>query len=95
MRATLIGLTVGSICWAVALGSAFAASNPNPNHGQPGVECEEDAAMPHGFTTGGFANAEDHYAGSPESASLAHSHSDHAVSEYDVACYQLDQRPNH
>lgn len=96
MRATLLGLTVGSICWAVALGPAFAAPNPS-GHGQPGAECgdEDVTAMPHGFSTGGFANAETHYAGSEESASLAHSQSEHAVSQYDVACYQLAQRPHH
>lgn len=56
--------------------------------GQPGAECGDEGAelMPPGFMTGGFANAETHYAGSDGSASLAHANSTHAVSQYDVAC---------
>jgi hypothetical protein len=45
--------------------------------------------MPAGFTTAGFANAEAHYAGSDGTASLLHANSDHAVSQYDVACLQV------
>ena len=37
----------------------------------------------------GFANAETHYAGSDGTASLLHANSDHAVSQYDVACLQV------
>jgi hypothetical protein len=50
--------------------------------------------MPHGFTAEGFANAEEHYAGSDGTASQLHSNSELAVSQYDVACYQLTQRPH-
>jgi hypothetical protein len=73
---------------ALAL-SATAAFAGNPaGTGQPGAECgDEDATvMPHGFTTGGFANAEEHYAGHGASVN---SNNSHAVSQYDVACYQL------
>ena len=45
--------------------------------------------MPAGFATAGFANAETHYAGSDGTASLLHAQSDHAVSQYDVACLQV------
>ena len=70
---------------------AFAAPNPS-GHGQPGVECNEDGLGPGpaGFQTDGFAKAETHYAGSEDSHSLV-SGNDHAVSQYDVACYQLTQ----
>jgi hypothetical protein len=76
----------------LALGSApaaFAAPNPSGT-GQPGAECGAPNAMnePAGFSTGGFANAEELYAGSPGTPSAAHG-SSHAVSQYDVACYQL------
>ncbi len=59
--------------------------------GQPNAECGAPGAeqVPHGFTTTGFANAETHYAGSDGTASLLHAHSDHAVSQYDVACLQV------
>ncbi len=42
--------------------------------GQPGAECGAEGATsePHGFATGGFSNAESHYAGSPETPSAEH-----------------------
>ena len=43
---------------------------------------------PHGFLTDGFANAEEHYAGSEGTPSAANG-SSHAVSQYDVACFQV------
>ncbi|HEU4760072.1 MAG TPA: hypothetical protein VFT91_08855 [Dehalococcoidia bacterium] len=68
--------------------AALAAGNPSGT-GQPGAECGEPGAtaLPAGFETGGFAHAETVYAGSGASAS--HAASDAAVSQYDVACYQL------
>lgn len=71
--------------------AALAASNPSGS-GQPSQECGESGATsePAGFTTGGFATAEDMYAGSDGTASLA-SGSDAAVSQYDVACFQITQ----
>jgi hypothetical protein len=56
--------------------------------GQPGAECGHEGATlePPGFLTDGFANAEEHYAGSDGTASLANANSDHAVSQYDIAC---------
>ena len=68
----------------------LAAGNP-AGTGQPSVECGDDGAElePHGFLTDGFARAEDVYAGSDESQSLAHANSGHAVSQYDVACFHF------
>ena len=43
---------------------------------------------PAGFLTAGFAHAETVYAGSDGTPSLAHG-SSHAVSQYDIACYQV------
>ncbi len=69
--------------------AAFAATNPSGT-GQPSAECGTDGATmaPAGFSTGGFANAEENYAGSDGTASADHSHSGKAKSQYDIACYQ-------
>lgn len=75
-------------------GAANAASNPSGT-GQPGASCQDfqttqsDPLLVQGFNTTGFAKAESVYAGSDGTASLAHAHSTNAVSQYDVACYQL------
>ena len=68
----------------------MAASNP-AGTGQPSAQCGDDGAelRPHGFLSGGFEIAEAHYAGSEDTASLLHARSGHAVSQYDVACFQF------
>ena len=83
MNRRLIGAILGTALALAAVGTTFA--------GQPGAECGAPGAeqMPLGFTTAGFANAETHYAGSDGTASLLHANSDHAVSQYDVACLQV------
>jgi hypothetical protein len=83
MTKRLVGAILGT-----ALALAFAGTTLA---GQPGAECGDPGAeqMPPGFSTSGFANAERHYAGSDGSASLLHAHSEHAVSQYDVACLQV------
>ena len=83
MSRRLVGAILGT-----ALALAFAGTTLA---GQPGAECGAVGAeqMPHGFTTTGFENAEAHYAGSDGTASLLHANSDHAVSQYDVACLQV------
>jgi hypothetical protein len=86
---------VGAAALMLALGStpAFAAANPSGT-GQPSQECGAPGATvaPAGFSTGGFANAEEQYAGSDGTPSLAHANSSHAVSQYDVACYQVTNK---
>ena len=74
-------------------GTASAAPNP-AGTGQPSQSCGSATApsLPNGFNTGGFATAATVYAGSSGTASLAHAQSDHAVSLYDVACFQISQR---
>lgn len=81
--------SVGAATLAVLLSASVAMAGNPAGTGQPGAECgEEDAwVMPNGFTTDGFANAEEHYAGN--GASADHTSNTHAVSQYDVACYQL------
>ena len=69
-----------------------AARNP-AGTGQPGASCGSANALtePHGFSTAGFAHAETVYAGSDGTPSQANGNS-HAVSQYDVACYQLSNK---
>jgi hypothetical protein len=73
--------------------AAFAAPNPSGT-GQPGAECGEEGATvePPGFLTDGFANAEEHYAGSVGTPSAEHANSSHAISQYDIACYQVTHK---
>jgi hypothetical protein len=92
LRASLssvLGLAAASILSLILATAALAAGNP-AGTGQPGAECGEEGATvePHGFTTGGFEVAEEHYAGEG-TASLTHANSEHAVSQYDVACFQI------
>jgi hypothetical protein len=55
--------------------------------GQPNASCEAPGANPPpGFSSHGFATAEEHYAGSEGTPSAAHG-SSHAVSQYDIACF--------
>ena len=77
---------------SLALSSPRAAANPSGT-GQPGASCGSPNALtePNGFSSGGFANAETHYAGSKGTPSLANG-SPKAVSQYDVACYQLSNK---
>jgi len=81
--ASLMAVLVLCVVAAPAL-----AANP-PGTGQPNQSCEDSQPGPPGFNSGGFANAEEHYAGNGKSAS--HANSDHAVSQYDVACFQVSQ----
>jgi hypothetical protein len=74
---------------AVVPALASAAGNPSGT-GQPSAECGAPGAesQPAGFGTAGFAHAETVYAGSEGTPSAAHG-SPHAVSQYDVACFQV------
>jgi len=76
----------------VPAGAVSAARNPATT-GQPGASCGSANALtePNGFGKPGFANAESKYAGSDGTPSLANGSST-AVSQYDVACYQLSNK---
>ena len=73
-------------------GAMRAARNP-AGTGQPGASCGSANALtePNGFGTSGFEKAATRYAGSSGTPSLANG-SSHAVSQYDVACYQLSNK---
>ena len=85
----LLALAAAMLLTVALAGSVFAARNP-AGTGQPGAECGEEGATmePAGFLSAGFAHAETVYAGSDGTPSLAHG-SSHAVSQYDIACYQV------
>jgi hypothetical protein len=86
-------LAIGSAGLVLSMSAATVIGANPAGTGQPGAECGEEGAEmgPAGFDSGGFAKAEDRYAGSDGTASKAHAGSDHAVSQYDVACYQFTQ----
>ena len=81
----LLGAGAAALALAMSTATAFAASPPSP--GQPSVSCDDFTVMPNGFSSGGFANAESHYA-NPDSSGGIHSGNVHVVSQYDVACYE-------
>ena len=74
----------------VPAGAVSAARNP-ATKGQPGASCQSEPTQPNGFGQVGFANAEAVYAGSDGTPSLANG-SSQAVSQYDVACYQVSSK---
>jgi hypothetical protein len=79
---------------ATALAATPALSAPNPSGtGQPTQSCQDVGTGPPGITstTNGFATkAVIVYAGTPGTPSFANGNA-HAVSQYDVACYQFSQ----
>jgi hypothetical protein len=93
-RRLILVLVVALVAVGMA-GVAFA--NPSPNGpgqlGAPGTTCGSPGAenSPPGQLTDGFLNAGLHYAGSPGTPSLEHANSIHAISQYDISCYQVTQ----
>lgn len=89
MRRFMLAVVVCAVVGSFSAVGAVAAHNPSGT-GQPGAECGAPGATsePKGFGTEGFSNAESHYAGSPGTPSEAHGNQ-HAVSQYDVACFQV------
>jgi hypothetical protein len=82
MRRFLL-IPIAAVCLSLA-GPALA--------GQPNASCEDAGATPPpGFSSGGFANAEEHYAGEDGTPSLANG-SGNAVSQYDIACFPGPKR---
>jgi hypothetical protein len=81
-----------AVVFSLVIVSAALAANP-PGTGQPSQSCQSEPSGPAGLTstTNGFARvAENVYAGSPGTPSLAHGNAA-AVSQYDVACFQVSQ----
>jgi hypothetical protein len=90
LRKLSLGLLIGGLLTLSVATGAFAAGNPNGT-GQPSQSCGSATAStsPNGFNTAGFAIAEGVYAGSDGTHSAANANSSAAVSQYDVACYQV------
>jgi hypothetical protein len=85
-----VGATVASAVLLLGLFSGTALAGNPSGSGQPNASCEDALAVPPaGFGKDGFAKAELRYAGSDGTHSADHANSDNAVSQYDVACYQL------
>jgi hypothetical protein len=87
IRRILTVISAATIVLVLSAASVAAGGNP-AGTGQPGAECGDEGAQlePPGFLKDGFAIAEGRYAGSDGTPSLAHATSDHAVSQYDIAC---------
>jgi hypothetical protein len=101
MRSLRRMAVVGLLAIVPVLGIAgTAGATPSPNGpGQPGTgggngttSCGNFTTTPgHAASSNGSPfnpNVVKLYAGNLGSASLAHSNSPHAISEYDIACYQ-------
>ena len=80
---------------AGALGARNPAGTGQPGTANPteGAACGESGStsMPKGFETEAFEAATTRYAGSPGTPSAEHGSATHAISEYDIACYQQTQ----
>jgi hypothetical protein len=95
-KSCALALAVGAVS---LFGTAVASADPSPNGpgqpGAPGTTCGSPNAT---ATPGKAANANSPfnpngqagmvYAGNPGTASAEHSNSTHAVSQYDIACFQ-------
>jgi hypothetical protein len=105
MKRIMTALTAASCLLLVAAGTAFAAGQPSkpsqsPTTGQKGAPTNTcggvgstgtpgAAAVSQGSPFNGSGTAGTVYAGNPNTASLANSNSTAAVSQYDVACFQV------
>jgi hypothetical protein len=99
MSVRKLALTAASVL-TLAAAAAPAVAAPNPaGTGQPGVaadngngaDCSTTSSQPNGFGTGGFTNAGNVYANPAPAQSGVSSGNPDAVSEYDIACYQVSQ----
>jgi hypothetical protein len=95
----MAGVVAGVALNLATVGAVFATPSPNgPGQpGAPGTTCGNanasmtpgNAASAPGSPFNPNGNAGQHYAGNPGTASAAHSNSTHAVSQYDIACFQV------
>jgi len=85
MRRSIAVVAVSLVFAALPASAAFATNPHDGTTGQPNQSCEDLGVDHAGFDTSGFANAQSHYANPGVVPSTA---SGHAVSQYDVACFQ-------
>ncbi len=88
MRKLVVGLYAVVLALAISAVPVFAASNPS-GMGQPNQSCQAQTSSPPGFLTSGFTNAANVYAGSIDNPTFSNNANGNAVSQYDVACYQV------
>ncbi len=98
MRRFLVTMMLAGSLVAAIPGLTGATPSPN-GPGQPGAPNTTCGNANTSLTPGNSATAQSPfnangqsgvvYAGNPGTASLAHSHSSHAVSQYDIACFQV------
>lgn len=100
MRRLLVVLALAGVTVAIP-GTAFAESHPNGSGtGQPGAPTNTCGSPGGTSTPGGSASAGGSpfnangtagtvYAGNPGTASAEHAQSGNAVSQYDIACFQV------
>jgi hypothetical protein len=82
----VVAVAVSLVFAALPATAAFATPSTN-GPGQPSQSCEDLGITHQGFTSGGFLHAKTVYANVPESGQGNETNS-HAVSQYDVACFQ-------
>lgn len=97
-RARLVGVAaVATLGLSAGMAGAAMAGQPGVTAGN---ECRvtENALLTPGksISAGGSpfnpeGRAGEHYAGNPETASLEHARSEHAVSQYDIACVNVSR----
>jgi hypothetical protein len=87
------GVIVAGVSLALSLGTAtaFAGSGNPSTTGQPNTSCEDFQPGPPGFNSGGFANADSHYANPGSQGGTSSGNNPKVVSQYDVACYHVSQ----
>jgi hypothetical protein len=96
-------LRLAGVAGVAVLGVSFALAG-TAVAGQPGVAAGNECRVtPNALKTPGHSigakgapfnpegTAGEHYAGNPETASLEHAGSEHAVSQYDIACVQVSK----
>jgi hypothetical protein len=86
MRRRILAALFGAALLLSVAGGTAVAGNPSGS-GQPNASCEQSTLEPNGFSSGGFATADLNYAGN--GAHSLNANSGNAVSQYDVACYQV------
>ena len=89
LRRATLAAAGATLALALSASMTLAGTGNPSGTGQPSTSCDNTGAVaPRGFSSGGFANAETHYA-NPDSQGGISSGNWHVVSQYDVACYHL------
>jgi hypothetical protein len=85
-------IVIATIASVLLIGAPAFAANAHTagSTGQPSQSCEDQPSAPAGFNTSGFQNVADaHYAGN--GAPSLNGNTLTAISQYDVACFQVSQ----